>query len=732
MRTKPGRGALGRRGEASMPSKSRAEVAAENYEAYMAAYEGGHQQRLRDIEKFDRYYLGDQWDEADRRALEAEGRPVLTINECLTTINAVLGEHGESRPDFRFKARHAANEETALVLTHTVDHILDQNNYGAQEAAVFADGVISDVGYFDVRMDFDTNIMGEVLIESVDPSDVVLDNEAKEYDPKTWTRVFRARWHTLDEVEALYGKKGRKELEGLVLAGSTYGQGSVRFLDEKRFGDGQALLPTGNEALSQLRGLRVIEQQHRKLAARRLFVDLETGDMKAIPENWEPERVERVVAEYGLAVMKRVVPRVRWTVSCDHVVLHDEWSPYEDFTLVPFFPFFRRGRFSGLLRQLISPQDQLNKIESQQLHVVNTTANSGWVMEEGALANMTPEELEQRGAETGLVLVHRRGRSPPEKIQPNQIPTGLDRLGSKALQFIHDISGVEALQGAPPKSTVSGVAVERSQSRALIKLGPMLDNLARTRRLVAERVLKLIQQYYNETRIMRVTDWRSPTEGEVDVVINQPTPAGTILNDVTVGEYDVVIGTAPARDGALDTEFAEALQLMEIGVPIPPEVVIRASHLARKHEVAAMVMQMQGRGEPTDEEAQMLRMQQQMEMQGAQLALMEAEAKIEKLKAEAGQLSAKAQALTVESEVQPAKAQAEIQLAMERLQFEIAKAESDLENKLQLARTHTESRNAATIMQVMAKRVDTERKIQGQQQAAQIAARAATKRPTKE
>jgi hypothetical protein len=706
-----------------------AEVAANNFEAYMAAYDSRHRDWLLDADKFNRYYLGEQWDEADRKALEAQGRPVLTINEILTTVNAVLGEHGDNRVDFRFKARHAANEETAEVLTHVVDHILDQNNYSAQEAQVFADGVISDAGYFDVRMNFDRNVMGEVSIESVDPMDVVLDGEAKEYDNKTWTRVFRARWHTLDEIEALYDKKARKEVEGLVLAGSTYGQGSVRFMDEKRFGDDGATVPTGNDALSQLRGLRVIEQQQRKLVARRMFVDLETGDMKAIPENWDEERIEQVVAEYGLGVMKKVTPRVRWTVTCDHVVLHDEWSPYEDFTIVPFFPLFRRGRFSGLVRQLMSPQDQLNKVESQQLHVVNTTANSGWQVEEGSLANMTPEELEQRGAETGLVQVFRRGRLPPTKIQPNQIPSGLDRLGSKALQFIHEISGVEALQGAPPKSTVSGVAIERSQSRALIKLGPMLDNLSRSRRMVAERVLKLIQQYYNETRIMRVTDWRSPTEEEVDVVINQPTPVGTILNDVTVGEYDVVVGTAPAREGALDTEFAEALQLREAGVMIPDEVVIRASHLARKHEVAATVMEMQGRGEPSSEEAQLMQMQQEMEMQGAQLALMEMEAKIEKIQAEAQQLMAKAQSIGVDSEVQPAKAQAEIQLAMERLQFEIAKAEADMQNKLQLARTHTESRNAAAVMQMMAKRVDTERKMQGQRDIAQISARAANQRP---
>ena len=45
---------------------------------------------------------------------------------------------------------------------------------------------------------------------------------------------------------------------------------------------------------------------------------------------------------------------------------------------------------------MISPQEQLNKISSQELHIVNTTANSGWVVESGSLSNMTEEELEER------------------------------------------------------------------------------------------------------------------------------------------------------------------------------------------------------------------------------------------------------------------------------------------------------------------------------------------------
>lgn len=704
-----------------MSKASDTEKALANYEAFSRAHDGRHERFLKDAEKHDGFYLGDQWEEDLRKKLESEGRPVLTINEVLSTTNAILGEHGSQRVDIRFKPRQHADEETALVLTHVVDQILDANRYVDVEAQVFADGLITDVGYFDVRIDFDRNVLGEVEVKSLDPHSVVIDRDAKEYDPDTWTEVFVTRWHTLDEIEVIYGKKKADELKGLVMAGTTLGQNSVRFNRDPRFGDDTAHpMPTGSDAIKQLRGIRVIERQWKKLTRRQVFVDLESGDTRPVPETWDEQRVAEVSQRYGLGIHTMVVPRVRWTVSCDHVLLHDEWSLYEQFTVVPFFPFFRRGRFSGLVRQLISPQEQLNKIESQQLHVVNTTANSGWTLEEGSLANMTPEELEERGAETGLVVVHRRGREAPQKIQPNQIPTGLDRLGGKALEFIYGISGAEALLGQPPKSTVSGVAMQRSESRALVRLQVIFDHLAKSRYMVAKRILKLVQQYYNETRVLRVTDWRKPEAPEIEVAINQVSPAGEILNNVTVGKYDVIVGTAPARDGALETEFAEALQLMEVGVPVPPEVIIRSSHLANKHEIAEEVKRMQGRGDPSDEEAQMLQMQAELQMQMMQLQLQELQAKAQKLAAEAMQYEAKAQSTMAETELAPQVKQAELQLEFEKLQFQIAKAEADLQTKLDLARTHTEARNAQTIMTTMAKRMENERKLQSQERIAQL------------
>jgi hypothetical protein len=102
-----------------------------------------------------------------------------------------------------------------------------------------------------------------------------------------------------------------------------------------------------------------------------------TGESRPIPEQWDEGRVKYVAKEFGLHIIKKLVRRIRWTVTADNVVLHDDWSPYKHFTIVPYFPYFRRGVTIGLVENLIDPQELLNKSESQNLHIVNTTANSG-------------------------------------------------------------------------------------------------------------------------------------------------------------------------------------------------------------------------------------------------------------------------------------------------------------------------------------------------------------------
>ncbi len=660
------------------------ELAKSQWNSYTRARDSGHEDYVHMAKKCDMYYRGDQWDEFDMQQLDDQGRPALTINTILPTINAVLGEQSTKKADIQFKPRGGGNQEIADTLTKVYQQISDNNKLEWVESQVFSDGLIQDRGYFDVRIDFADHVQGEVKIEAKDPLDILIDPDAKQYDPRTWNEIFESKWMSIDEIEETYGQAKADKLRFLAETGTTLGADSMEF-EEERYGDtdeynyGQQY-PGDPENARMLRSIRVIERQYYKLKECTFYVDPVTGDMRDVPYNWTKKKREGFADQFGLDIVTKTMRKVRWTVTADTVVLFDDWSPYSQFTIVPYFPYFRRGKPFGMVRNLLSPQEQLNKITSQELHIVNTTANSGWIVENGSLSGMTADDLEEHGAETGLVLEFNRGSTPPAKIPPNQIPTGLDRLGQKASRNIKEISGITDAMLGQDSPEVSGVAIQQKQNRGSTMLQVPLTNLAKTRQYLAESILKLVQAYYTEERVIQITDEEDPYKPRKPLRVNQMTPEGQIINDLTLGEYDVVVTTAPARDNFDEMQFAEAIELRRAGVPIPNDMIVEYSHLSRKADVADRIRQMEGTAPPTPEQIEMQKFQMETQIRSTQLEIAKLEAEVANLQTSAALNAAKTEAVGSEPQLKLADMQSKLQSKREEL--ELRERLSELTNRM--------------------------------------------------
>ena len=646
-------------------------LAKNQWNAYSRARDNGHEEYIQMAKKCDMYYRGDQWDEFDMQELDDQGRPALTINTILPTINAVLGEQSTKKADIQFKPRGGGNQDVADVLTKVYQQIADNNKLDWIENQVFSDGLIQDRGYFDVRIDFSDHVMGEVRIEAKDPLDILIDPDAKHYDPRTWNEIFETKWMSVDEIEEIYGQDKADRLRLLAETGTTLGADSMEF-EEERYGDTEEYnygqqYPTDPENARMLRSIRVIERQYYRLKDCMFYLDAVTGDMREVPYNWSKKKREEFADTFGLDILNKTVRKVRWTVTADTVVLFDDWSPYKHFTIVPYFPYFRRGKPFGMVRNLLSPQEQLNKITSQELHIVNTTANSGWIVENGSLSGMTADDLEEHGAETGLVLEFNRGSTPPAKIPPNQIPTGLDRLGQKAAANIKQISGITDAMLGQDSAEVSGVAIQQKQNRGSMLLQVPLTNLAKTRQYLAESILHLVQSFYTEERVIQITDEEDPYKPRVPLRVNQMTPEGLVINDLQLGEYDVVVSSAPARDNFDEMQFAEAISLRQVGVPIPDDMIVEYSHLSRKADIADRIRKVQGTGPLSEQQIQMQKFQMETAIRSAQLEIAKLEAEIANLQTQAAVNVAKVDQIESEPQLKIVELQSKLQTKREEL-----------------------------------------------------------------
>lgn len=529
-------------------------------------------------------YLGGglQWREADRA--EMGERPMIELNHIMPAINTATGLQLHSRVDMSFLPRgEGADEKSAEVVSKVITQICDDINYSWEESQMFEDGLIQQRGFVDIRMAFAKNLKGDIEMDVLDPLDVKPDPDARSYDPRKWKDVMIDRWYTIDDIEQFYGEE--KALEVRRQADSFFDDYD-NYLNRSHFNedsDGRGFegwVTQEKEDVSTRLHL-VIDRQHRRILHGDVFVSF-TGEItpKELMDDGDLARA----SETGVFT-KMTYRRIRWTVTCGGVVLHDDWSPYKTFTIVPYFPYFRRGRTRGMVDNLRSPQELENKSITNYLEILGSSSNSGWDVPQNSLVNMEPEDLEKNGSKNGLVLVYKANKAgdKPTKRQASAAPIGAEKLIDRAEFAIKTISGMsDALQGKDGNE-VSGVALGKKQYMGQTQMGRPLDNLSFTRRIIARKFLELVQQFYTYERIIRIID-RETKETKEEITINEATIDG-LLNDLSLGKYDVVIDDTPTHATYQEGQFGQVMDMKTAGVQIPDRHIISASSYSKKHEL---------------------------------------------------------------------------------------------------------------------------------------------------
>ena len=664
-----------------------AQLATEQWMRYSYCRDRGHLQFLEKAHQCEEFFAGNQWSQADMTSLRLQRRPALTINKILSTLSTVFGVQIENRAEILFKPSYGSPAETAEALNKVWMQIAQNNQLQWVRSELFADGCIRGRGFLDTRLDFSDSLQGEVRITNLNSKNVVIDPDAEEYDPDSWSDVHVTKWLTPQDIAILYSKGDADILKNRDGSAYPYGYDSVERVRD-RFG-GNQLLAGYYGILDQhnvRRNVRVLERQYRRLDKAEHFVNVRTGDMRQVPSEWDRDRIAFYLQNAGpdVSVVKKLVRRIRWTVTADNLVLHDDWSPYKHFTVVPYFPIFRYGKTVGLVENLIGSQELLNKTSSQELHVVNTTANSGWKLKTGALKNMSVEELEMKGAQTGLVL-ELDDVAAAEKIQPNATPQGLDRISYKAEEHIKGISGVsDSMQGFD-REDVAAKAIQTKRSAGATNMGKPLDNLARTDWILARNVLDMVQAHYIEERLFTITH-NDPAKELETVAVNQwDEGEQRIVNDLTVGEYSITVTSQPYRESLEDSQFDQALAMRERGIAIPDSVLVENSRLLRKQEI---IKAMEG-----DKDSPEAQQRAQLELRALEAEVATAEAEAMSKKADAELKMAKAQEALVSAqngaggespEAKMAEIEMDAQLQREKMDREFALKTEQMEREFAL------------------------------------------------
>lgn len=677
---------------------------AEQWDRYRQMRRTGHSEFLNNARKCRDYFLGKQWSDADKAKLDRAKRPALTINKILSTVSTILGEQISGRTEISFLPTVQGTESTASALNHVFKNISNRNGLDWVRSEVFANGIITGRGFFDARLQMNDSLTGDVLIRSLLPEYVIIDPDAETDDPKEWSDLIITRWMSPNMVGDEY--YASQDIDYIVNQLRTMSPEDMAFMDDAvgraTWGSGGEGGATFNDSCiadkKNNRSFRVLERQYRERARKEHFVDPLTGDKTIVPSGWSRDQIAAYAEQNDVRVMPFMASVVKSKVTVDRFVLHDGQEPVEHFSVIPFFPYFQPGKPLGLVENLLSPQELLNKASSQELHVINTTANSGWKVKSGALTNMTIADLEERGAETGLV-VEVQDMDGIDKITPNPYPTGLDRITFKAENSIKEISNVTDSMLGQDRADVAAKAIEAKQQRGQVTLIKPMDNLARSDSLLATITLAYVQRYYREPRIISTMRDEMTKEMEFTEVntprYNDDSGAVEIVNDLSVGVYDVTVAQTPARAVLEDIQFEQAARLRELGVPIPDDVLIKNSRLEDRADIVRRMEEQAAQPDPL-RDAEVRQAQAQAASTEATAANTQAQAQLNMAKVEELMQNMQNQIADLQSKIAERDniaSNRDNQTALNAL--EVAQSRSDADNAEQQAGAEAEAQSAA-------------------------------------
>jgi hypothetical protein len=374
----------------------------------------------------------------------------------------------------------------------------------------------------------------------------------------------------------------------------------------------------------------LIEYWYRKYLTRYFLYDIQNGRLSRYDTEVEAQkRIDDLMAVYkapvnpltggpmmdaagapmespdpeALAVLQRMKPIARvvpemWVCAVTQtLILAEGRSPleprYHDF---PFFPFYAEWypsaetealRIKGVVRDLKDPQKEVNKARSQFLHILNTSANSGWVGDSDALGENEWNDLQQFGSRPGYIIKVTPGAK-LERVHPVEASMPNILREKTATENLKEVSGLNADLLAMEDKTVSGKALAMRIKQALTIVAGMFENWKHTKQLVGEAIFKLLPEVMDAKKLANICGqtWMQTSgvgEGKL----------AAMLSMIEDGKYDVYIADAADSPTLRGETFEQLMEMQTAGIMLPPDLLLTWSNIPNANEVIQQVQQYQ-------------------------------------------------------------------------------------------------------------------------------------------
>jgi hypothetical protein len=546
-----------------------------------------------------RFYVGDQsvfstyWNN-----VPGTMKRTFTFNRIKRIVNMVSGNQRKNRKQTIVVPEENGDAETADQFSKIIENIHHREMVLETISDSFQDSLVSGLSFLQIWNDFRSDpISGDIKVSKADYNSFVVDPYWRNPDLSDCNFIWKRSYLTKRDIISLMPSCA-DQIMGLY--GEDLRDGKFQFMPE-----------TYGYAIKNL--LTYDEFYYRDYREQMVLVDKQTGES----QEWrgqDDERLKMFLATYPQVTMvKQTIPTVKLAIVAQGRVLYDDCNPLgiDSYPFVPvltyytpqvpYFPF----RLQGMVRGLRDAQYLYSRRKVIELDILESQINSGWIYKENALVNPA-DVFNLTGQGKGLCLKEDAQMTDVQQIQSPIIPPTTLQVSEILAKEMNEISGInEELLGSATDDKAGILAALRSNA-SLVTLQNLFDQLDRAQKQLGKLMIDIIQANYTPGKIKKILVGKEPTQQ---------------FYNKAFGKYNSHVEEAILTQTQKQLQFVQLLNLREVGVNIPDDVLLDSCTVTNKKELLESIQKSQEQKQQMEQQQMQLQMQQiqsQIKLQDAQ------------------------------------------------------------------------------------------------------------------
>ncbi len=545
-----------------------------------------------------RFLAGDQtlWNDIYGN-LPAFRRRQFNFNRIMRVRNMISGYQRQHRKSTVCTAVEGSDEKTAQQFSKLLMHANTKGQVLTTISEAFEGALTTGMNMLSVWMDYrDDPVNGDIRVDNISYNGYLIDPYFKKMDLSDCNNIWTRKYLSRSQCEQLL--PGRSdELKNMRGWGNR--DGKFQFMPESY-----------NYAQQDL--LIYDEFWYQDTRKQKMLCDPKTGEVmewKGVDEDLND--FQRFYPH--VVVLDQEIPTIKLAVVVQGKVMYNGPNPLntDRYPFVPVWAYYMPEipafpwRIQGVVRGLRDAQYLYNRRRVIELDILESQMTSGIIYKEDALVNPKDAFLQGQGRGLALKATDQPIENVVKQIQAPQVPPSMIQLSELLGKEISEISGVNEELLGTAMDDKAGVLSMLRQGAGLVTLQTLFDHLDQAQKLLGDLQIRMMQ-----------TNW---TPGKVRRVLGEE-PTQQFYNRA-FGKYDSVVEEGLNTSTQRQMQFAQLLQLKELGIPVPTDLLIKNSTLQNKEELTQAIQQQE------QQQQQMAMQQQQVQMQVLQAQIKDLEAK---------------------------------------------------------------------------------------------------------